>query len=167
MSSAQAPTPKKVVPTQYGLAAIVAQHVDLATVYMSSVTARLRAPHRVVSESILKNEVEAKLAWSPAFSVQEVPAVLVVRVPFQVMIAGRAENALPLAEVEVELSLEYPLDSLPPGERRDELFEAFAKVNGVYNSWPYLREVVQNTFARMALPPIVLPVYRVTKAKTP
>ncbi len=83
------------------------------------------------------------------------------------MIAGRAENALPLAEVEVELSLEYPLDSLPPGERRDELFEAFAKVNGVYNSWPYLREVVQNTFARMALPPIVLPVYRVTKAKTP
>jgi hypothetical protein len=37
---------------------------------------------------------------------------------------------------------------------------AFAKTNGVFNAWPYWREFVQNTSARMGIPPITVPVFR-------
>jgi preprotein translocase subunit SecB len=34
-------------------------------------------------------------------------------------------------------------------------------LNGVFHVWPYWREMVQNTLARMGLPPLILPVFRV------
>lgn len=37
---------------------------------------------------------------------------------------------------------------------------AFARINGIFNAWPYWREFVQSTVARMNLPPITLPVFR-------
>jgi hypothetical protein len=42
-------------------------------------------------------------------------------------------------------------------------FEAFSRMNGVYNLWPYWREYVQNTLPRMGLPSLTLPV--MTQAK--
>jgi hypothetical protein len=36
----------------------------------------------------------------------------------------------------------------------------FARLNGVYNAWPYWRELIQNTLARMNLPPVTLPLLR-------
>ena len=43
-----------------------------------------------------------------------------------------------------------------------ENIRAFAAINGVFNAWPYWREFVQNTTARMGLPrPITVPVFRV------
>lgn len=44
-------------------------------------------------------------------------------------------------------------------------FEAFAQANGVYNAWPYWREFVQNTVARMNLPPLTIPVFRLVPEK--
>jgi hypothetical protein len=41
------------------------------------------------------------------------------------------------------------------------LLDEFARVNGVFNAWPYWREFVQNTLVRMGLPPLTLPLYRV------
>ena len=55
---------------------------------------------------------------------------------------------------------------LPEGMQPDvEDLNAFAEINGVYNVWPYWREVVQNTFARMSLPPVTLPLYKVSSLK--
>jgi preprotein translocase subunit SecB len=45
-------------------------------------------------------------------------------------------------------------------------FDAFAQSNGLYNAWPYWREFVQNTVARMNLPPLTIPVFRLLPAKT-
>ena|SRR5208282_717235 len=39
----------------------------------------------------------------------------------------------------------------------------FANVNGVYNAWPYWRELVQSISVRMGLPALVLPVFRVPR----
>ena len=39
-------------------------------------------------------------------------------------------------------------------------FRAFAKFNGVFNAWPYLREFTQMATSRLSLPPLVLPTYR-------
>ncbi|MEO8724496.1 MAG: hypothetical protein ABI383_00095 [Acidobacteriaceae bacterium] len=45
---------------------------------------------------------------------------------------------------------------------QDEI-DAFASTNSMLNSWPYWREIVQNTVARMGLPPLVLPLYRINQ----
>ena len=39
----------------------------------------------------------------------------------------------------------------------NELVEQFGKINGIFNAWPYWRELLQSTLQRMGLPPIVLP----------
>ncbi len=42
--------------------------------------------------------------------------------------------------------------------------EDFGRVNGVYNSWPYLREFVRSSLVRLGLPPFDLPLLRVGSA---
>jgi preprotein translocase subunit SecB len=44
-------------------------------------------------------------------------------------------------------------------------YDAFAERNGIYNVWPYWREFVQSMTARMGLPPLTIPVFRVGTAK--
>lgn len=69
------------------------------------------------------------------------------------------------AELNVQFELEYrvPSDFKPT---RSEI-SAFARVNGVFNAWPYFREFVQSTSQKMDLPVIILPVYRVPQAPRP
>lgn len=38
---------------------------------------------------------------------------------------------------------------------------SFADINGVFNCWPYWRQLVQSMFATMGLPPLLVPVFRV------
>lgn len=40
--------------------------------------------------------------------------------------------------------------------------EAFARINGIYNAWPYWREYVQSVTSRMGLPGLTLPVFRLS-----
>lgn len=44
---------------------------------------------------------------------------------------------------------------------------AFSQTNAMLNSWPYWREFVQNTVARMNLPPLTLPLFRLVSAPSP
>jgi hypothetical protein len=67
--------------------------------------------------------------------------------------------------VDVLFELAY---ALPDALKIDnEVLREFARVNGAFNAWPYWREYVQSTIARMNLPPLVLPVFRVLKADSP
>ena len=47
----------------------------------------------------------------------------------------------------------------------DEL-EGFGDVNAVFNAWPYWRELVQASLARMSMPPLTVPVFRVVPTDT-
>jgi hypothetical protein len=42
----------------------------------------------------------------------------------------------------------------------EEALEAFAQLNGVYNVWPYWRELIQTASGRAGLSAIVIPVFR-------
>lgn len=42
-----------------------------------------------------------------------------------------------------------------------ENFDAFGRLNGLFNAWPYWREFVQGMMCRMGLPPITVPVLHV------
>ena len=44
-----------------------------------------------------------------------------------------------------------------------ECIDQFAETNGVYNAWPYWREFIQSTGARMSLPNLTVPVLRLGK----
>ncbi len=90
--------------------------------------------------------------------------VFKVRANLELVLSAEKEVSKKTADllVKVQYELEY---HLPSDFRvtRPEL-NAFAKVNGVYNAWPYFRELVQSMTLRMDLPPIVLPVFRVPQA---
>jgi hypothetical protein len=63
------------------------------------------------------------------------------------------------ASVKASFEIRYKLPEGLVTESKE--FENFAKVNGLFNAWPYLREFVQNVFGRMNFPLIVLPLLRV------
>ena len=67
----------------------------------------------------------------------------------------------PAVYVKAGFELRY---RLPEGSSasRSEL-NRFAQVNGTFNAWPYWREFIQNMFARMDLPPLTLPLFRIPK----
>jgi hypothetical protein len=67
----------------------------------------------------------------------------------------------PFLSVEVAFELAYRLP--PEFKASKEELDDFAAVNGVFNAWPYFREVIQTATGRMNLPPIVIPLYHVTK----
>jgi len=52
----------------------------------------------------------------------------------------------------------------PTPEPSPEALRAFSQTNAVFNAWPYWREFVQNMTARMNLPPLTLPLFRVAPA---
>ena len=41
-----------------------------------------------------------------------------------------------------------------------EELAAFGKINGVFNAWPYWRELVHASLARMDMPTLTVPVFR-------
>ena len=74
--------------------------------------------------------------------------------------ARRARSRKAEVEVEASFQLLYALpEELKPTQRE---IRAFADSNAMLNSWPYWREFVQNTVSRMNLPPLVLPLFRLS-----
>jgi hypothetical protein len=68
------------------------------------------------------------------------------------------ESEMPVS-IKATFVLFYAVDSFDGIE--DEHLKAFSGMNGVFNAWPYWRELVQNVTGRMGLTiPIVVPVLR-------
>ena len=61
-----------------------------------------------------------------------------------------------------ELSYKVPDDKSFSSEE----LEAFGQVNAVFNAWPYWRELVQASLARMSMPPLAVPVFRLPRNRT-
>ena len=76
-------------------------------------------------------------------------------------------GADPAIVVRARYLVVYSVDSIDGLD--DQHIDSFGRLNGLYNSWPFWRELLQNTLSRMNLPPFMLPVMRPTKIvpKTP
>lgn len=74
------------------------------------------------------------------------------------------DDASGVAEVTATLSLRYSVPSEALKGIEPEEAQAFAETNGVYNAWPYWRELLQNTAGRLGIPGIVAPVFRLSAA---
>lgn len=68
------------------------------------------------------------------------------------------ENGDALAKITSEFLLMYGLDKWDG--LTDEHFRHFADHNGVFNAWPYWREMVQSMTSRLEIPPLTLPTHR-------
>jgi preprotein translocase subunit SecB len=68
----------------------------------------------------------------------------------------------PEKDAVVSVSAAFEIKYSLPKELRasQKQLNTFARINGVFNAWPYWREFVQNMVARMYLPTITLPVFR-------
>lgn len=76
---------------------------------------------------------------------------------FELVIANAQDQSV------VDLKAEYAaFYRLPDGYQMpsDEVGLWFASQNGVYNAWPFLRELSHSLISRMGLPPLALPLFR-------
>lgn len=65
----------------------------------------------------------------------------------------------PPVMVSATFGLLYAIEDV--GSVSEEELNAFGEVNGIFNAWPYWRELLQSTLSRMGLPSITLPIYRI------
>ena len=77
---------------------------------------------------------------------------LIVQVHFSVTVSQGEEGIL---AVNGRFDLQYHRQ-VEDAEITNGDIQLFAKINGVYNCWPYIREVVSSTFARLGYPPFTL-----------
>jgi len=143
---------------EYQLAASVAQHVTLKNIYLKAISAELKESRADIVAAISSKELAASVDWRASHEFDENELVLTVKLDVNIRVGQKPHILMTCSYL-----LEYGLDSAPPGDLRDDLLEAFSKVNGVYNAWPYLREIFQTTCARMSVPPPLLPIYRVVR----
>lgn len=78
--------------------------------------------------------------------------------------ASQDKKQDPFVKAEASFLLSYKVDDFE-GLNEDN-FREFSNLNGIYNAWPYWREFLQNTLARMALPHLTIPVFRLFKPKS-
>ncbi|NLF07408.1 MAG: hypothetical protein GX594_05435 [Pirellulaceae bacterium] len=75
------------------------------------------------------------------------------------MVCAKIDSELKPAEelfyIAAELILRYSLDATDGFD--EEHINAFGRLNGIHNVWPYWREYVQSTTVRLGLPPLTLP----------
>lgn len=81
---------------------------------------------------------------------------------FEASLEGTSQE--PVLTIDASYALTYQADSFDG--LTQEGFEQFANLNGIYNAWPYWREFVQNTVARMGLPPLTIPVFRIVESSS-
>lgn len=145
------------------------EHVQKALRLISAVSltevrlVELHAKTTIRASDIAEDMTPVFRHWATAPSAALEEKVFYVRAHLDLRIGS--ESTPQAVVVKIQYELEY---ELPEGLQvtRSEI-QAFARVNGVFNAWPYFRETVQSAMQRMDLPPLVLPVYRVPQPSPP
>lgn len=116
-------------------------------------------------QSLITN-TKSSLSFKISRSAKVVPPkennilVVIAHFVFQAFKEGEDKN---FATIEATFLLAYRISTREG--LTDDHYQEFANMNGIYNAWPYWREFVQNTIARMSLPPLTIPVFRLVGPK--
>jgi preprotein translocase subunit SecB len=132
-------------------AALVAKKVQVEDIHLVRVAAQ-RSFETDSPPPVIQMGFDVKSAWH-----RESKRIRVT-VIFSLKALDEGSERPPTAplSVDVGFALSYALTSDEGID--DEKVDAFGKMNGVYNAWPYIREFVQSTLTRMSLPALTLPV---------
>lgn len=84
----------------------------------------------------------------------------------QATIHARVVSRKPEEKTAVSVQATFELAYLLPADMQasEEELNDFARINAIFNAWPYWREFIQSTVTRMNLPPVVLPLFRLQDA---
>jgi hypothetical protein len=152
--------------TDYAMAAAVARYVDLNEVRLGELSAKLIGSRDALIQAApwdlrFKRNMSAKL--------DEARKSLIVLADLAVDVVAHDPAISDALNCSCVYQLEYGFNVSggPQGEDLRQYLAAFANVNGIYNAWPYFRELVQSMASRAGLPPIVLPVFRVARPSAP
>jgi hypothetical protein len=146
--------------TKMSAASKIARHVELCRIRVIEMSAR-----QSLRGGELPKHVEIVVRTNASLAATEAPEI---EVDVKCGLAARPDEGTEgeaLIGVDVLFRLDYALKS--PATFTQEEIDAFGELNGVYNAWPYWRECVQSTLARMGLPTIVVPVFRPTVESVP
>jgi hypothetical protein len=151
--------------SDYSLAITVAKFVELRDVLLKEIKATTHVSRDQILEAI---PWTIDYTTSAHFTFEEAKGLLMVRTSLGAKLSAKStpsQNALATVECAFDLAYWLSAEHRPKAEERDRYFQAFANVNGIYNVWPYFRELVHSTVARMGLPPLIIPVYRVSATR--
>ena len=136
----------------------VASTVEIANVRFIS----FMATHTI---NLGGSEMYVDYAWKTHTSGNSEAKCITTLVEFTMSAAPKAfEDEEKPIQIKAVLELVYNCEKV--SSLTDRALKDFGEINGVYNAWPYWREFVQNTVARMELPPLIVPTFRVLQPKT-
>ncbi len=130
-----------------------------ATVEIAEVTFLQFSATRDESFSLEPTTVEFKYRTRVRAETANEPCIVVLA---DFLMEARPEEGdapKPCCEICAQLSLTYKTPKA--GEFSQEHLDAFGRMNGIYNAWPYWREFVQSSSNRMGLPALVVPSLKV------
>lgn len=143
------------------------QMVDLSRIVSAVQIEDVRLREARCRSLVQPSEIANTLVATPSHetSVAKEPGndgSLLINTNFSLEIRSGDDEERLQAEVHGVFELSY---SIPNKETfsSDEL-KAFAQVNAVFNVWPYWRELVQASLARMSMPTLTVPVYRLPRS---
>lgn len=112
-------------------------------------------------------EIEGKIGHTSHIAEPVKSGLFVVRIDFLFGMHPKGEKAKDNSSARVAVNVSFELTYRIPESMSvsDEELTEFARVNGVFNAWPYFREFVHAALSRMGLPPVIIPVFRLSRPK--
>jgi len=131
----------------------------VASVNLQSVSWREISAKRFLARDELPGEVSLDLGFSALAHRELNSGTLVVAASFNLETA-HGEPKRPCAEVRGVAGLRYNVPRTVLETVDDELAHAFANSNGLFNAWPYWRELAQTSLGRLGIFGIIIPLLR-------
>lgn len=152
--------------TNIQLAGRVARYVQLRTVALRSANVMTDFdPEQLPAEIAVDLKYRAGLDFRPGDRDRE-PDSLGVLVEFQFTLrTGGEQQISDVLGLTASYLLVYSLAR--DAELDERCLRYFAEVNGPYNAWPYLRELVQSVTGRVGLGGLTIPVFHPNAADVP
>ncbi|QDV05614.1 hypothetical protein Poly30_11120 [Planctomycetes bacterium Poly30] len=139
----------------------VARAFSLQDVVLAQLDARREVAYGDLAPEASSSSPTIKFSDDANGKLSEDGATLAVRVEFTVV--GSRDDTL-LLSVGGEFELRYSR-KVGEAEIEDEDISVFARINGIYNSWPYIREAVSSTFTRLGFPAFTMDSLVISPAK--
>lgn len=137
--------------------------VDLRGIHLVNVSAAIEQSAFALGDGEAQADVSVRLVSDPPqhrANFDEAAGLLYCGVKFKVALVLE-EKGETLLDVRAEYALIY---GVPDGVScSSEAASLFARKNGVFNSWPFFRELAQSLSCRMGFPAVVLPLLRLSE----
>lgn len=142
-----------------GLIAVV--QIEYVRVVEAHLRTSIKSPHDV------GHEIEGKIGHAEHIVQSLKNGVFSIRIDFVFGVHSKGEQAKDNSSAPVAVNVSFELSYRVPESMSvsDEELMEFARVNGVFNAWPYFREFVHAALSRMGLPPVIIPVFRLSRPK--